>query len=238
MQAKTEGIVFRTIKYSETSVIAGIYTEQFGLQSYIINSVRGKGKSNSKSSALAPLSVLNMEVYKKENKNINRIKSFEPAVVFKQIPFDVVKSSLVLFLAEVLSRSVVEEECNEQLYQFLKNSIVELDATKNPSGFHLHFLARLTNFLGFTPHGIYSDGTPEFNLADGSFVKSVSVLQPSFLNGENAKRFSDLFFNNTELQLNKKSRKELLSALLEYYRLHVSGFNILKSLKVIEQVFA
>ena len=73
MQAKTEGIVFRTIKYSETSVIAGIYTEQFGLQSYIINSVRGKGKSNSKSSALAPLSVLNMEVYKKENKNINTL---------------------------------------------------------------------------------------------------------------------------------------------------------------------
>ena len=131
MQAKTEGIVFRTTKYSETSVIASIYTEQFGLQGYMINGVRGKAKSNSKSSSLQLLSILSMEVYKKENKNLNRIKSFESAVVFKEIPFDVVKSSLTLFLAEVLNRTVVEEECNSPLYHFVRNSILELDGAKN-----------------------------------------------------------------------------------------------------------
>ena len=238
MQAKTEGIVFRVVKYSESSVIASVYTEQFGLQTYIINGVRGKGKSASKSSALAPLSILNMEVYKKENKNINRVKSFEPAVVFKQIPFDVAKSALVLFLAEVLNRSLQEEECNEPLYHFIRNSIAELDAEKNFADFHLHFLAGLTHHLGFAPHGKFSDATPEFNLMEGSFVNGVSSNNPHFLTNEISKLFSELFFQPTTLQLNKKNRKELLNALLEYYRLHVSNFNVLKSMKVIEQVFS
>lgn len=238
MQAKTEGIVFRVVKYSESSVIATVYTKQFGLQTYIINGVRGKGKSTSKSSALQSLSILNMEVYKKENKNINRVKSFEPAVVFKEIPFDVVKSSVILFLAEVLNRSVQEEECNEPLYLFIRNAIVELDTEKTNADFHLHFLAGLTHHLGFTPHGNFSVATPEFNLMEGSFVNGISSINPHFLTNEISKLFSELFFQPTTLQLNKKNRKELLNALLEYYRLHVSNFNVLKSMSVIEQVFA
>ena len=158
--------------------------------------------------------------------------------MFKEIPFDVVKSSLTLFLAEVLNRTVVEEECNSPLYHFVRKSVLELDGTKNASDFHLHFLATLTQYLGFSPHGKYSDETPEFNLMDGSFEKSVTPFHPHYLAGENAQRFSDLFFNASSLKLNKKNRRELLLSLLEYYRLHVSNFNILKSLEVIEQVFA
>ena len=240
MLAKTEGIIFRTTKYSESSVIAAIYTEQFGLQSYIINGVRGKSKTL-KPSLIQPLAMLSMEVYKREGKNINRAKSLEPLFLFKEIPFDVVKSSLAMFIAEVLNKCVVEEEKNSALFNFLKAKIISLDEEKSVSDFHLKFLAQLTSYLGFSPHGKYSEATPVFDLMEGSFVSAAKNLHPHFVVGETARDLSELFSPSPNLFPQGRgtvARKEILTALLEYYSLHVSSFKKIKSLEVLEQVFA
>ena len=98
MLQQTQGIVLKTFKYSETSLIVRIYTEKLGLQSYLINRVRHK-KAKIKPALLQGLSVLDMVVYHRQNKNIQHIKELKLAYVFSAIPFDTVRSSIALFIA-------------------------------------------------------------------------------------------------------------------------------------------
>ncbi len=235
MLHKTQGIVFKTIKYSETSVVSKIYTAKFGLQSYLINGVR-TAKSKTKASLLQSLSLLEMEVYQREHRNLNRIKEFQPAVVFHSIPFNLVKGSVGIFMIEVLSKSIHEEESNEPLFQFIFERIRALDDMEHvPSGYLIAFLLSLSVHLGFHPHGSYSEKTPFFNLLEGQFVAGGNV-HPNILNEQLSGKLSE-FIRNPNTELSHGSRRLLLEAMLHYYQLHVPNFSPPRSLKVLEEVF-
>lgn len=235
MLQKTKGIVFRTIKFSETSVVSKIYTEKLGLQSYIINGVRSS-KSKIKASLLQSLSLLDMEVYYREHRNLNRIKEFQAAVVFTSIPFHLLKGSVGLFMIEVLNKSIHEEETNELLFHFIFEKIKSLDEMeKVPSGFLIQFLLELSVHLGFHPNGFYSEDTPFFNLREGIFIASGNG-HPNTLDASVSKQLS-AFIHHTYADLPASTRKLLLEALLQYYQLHVPNFTPPKSLRVLEEVF-
>ncbi|PIZ05346.1 MAG: DNA repair protein RecO, partial [Flavobacteriales bacterium CG_4_10_14_0_8_um_filter_32_5] len=122
----TKGIVIHQFKYGEKSVIAKIYTEKFGLQSYIINGVRSK-KSTNKFAYLQPLSLVEINAYHKENKGLQHLKSIKLDIPFQYIPFDVYKGSIAFFVAEVIYKTIKEEEANSELFDFLYNSVQVLD---------------------------------------------------------------------------------------------------------------
>src|SRR5436190_3456251 len=126
MLHKTRGIVFHVTHYSESSVVAKIYTELFGLQSYLVNSVRKKN-SKIKTAALQPLALIDLVVYHKERSGLQRLADAKNNPALKSIPFDVRKSSIVLFMNEVLFKSVKEEEANQPLFDFIFNSVQLLD---------------------------------------------------------------------------------------------------------------
>ncbi len=235
MLQKTQGIVFRTIKFSETSVVSKIYTEKFGLQSYIINGVRS-AKSKNKAGLLQSLSLLEMEVYHREHRNLNRIKEMQAAVIFRSIPFDLVKSSAGLFMIEVLGKSIHEEEANERLFHFIFEKVKSLDETEHvPSGFLLAFLLELSVYLGFYPSGLFSEQTPCFSLREGMFIASGSS-HPDTLAVDLSQQLS-FFMQDTTAAPATALRRQLLEALLQYYQLHVPDFSWPKSWKVLEEVF-
>lgn len=235
MLQKTQGIVFRTIKFSETSVVSKIYTEKFGLQSYIINGVRS-AKSKMKASLLQSLSLLDMDVYYREYRNLHRIKELQSAFVFRSIPFQLVKGSVGLFMIEVLSKSIHEEEANEQLFHFIFEKIKSLDEMEHvPSGFLIEFLIELSVHLGFHPNGLYSESTPYFNLREGVFIASGNE-QPNTLDANLSEHLSN-FMQHTTIELAAAPRRLLLEAMLQYYQLHVPNFSWPKSLRVLEEVF-
>lgn len=235
MLQKTQGIVFRTIKFSETSVVSKIYTEKLGLQSYIINGVRS-AKSKIKASLLQSLSLLDMEVYHREHRNLNRIKEIQAAVVFKSIPFHLLKGSVGLFMIEVLGKSIHEEETNEPLFHFIFEKIKFLDELERlPAAFLVEFLVELTVYLGFQPHGSYSEETPFFSLHEGMFIGTGNG-HPNTLDANTSQHLSAFLQHNTA-DLTTSSRKLLLEAMLQYYQLHVPNFSRPKSLKVLEEVF-
>ena len=91
----TKGIVLRTVKYGETSVIAAIFTEMFGIQSYIVNGVRAHGKT-SKAHFFQPSSILEMQVYHSELKNLQRIKDLNWSYLYRNILSDVTKNAVAL----------------------------------------------------------------------------------------------------------------------------------------------
>ena len=241
MLQTTKGIVIHHFKYGEKSVIAKIYTKDFGLQSYVLNGVRNK-KSKNKAAYLQPLSLVEINGSYKEGKGLQQIKNIGLDIPFKTIPFNINKSSIAFFLAETLYKSIKEEEANNNLFDFLYNAIQLLDLEEeNYTNFHLLFLAQLTKYLGFYPQFKTADNSNKhyFDLQEGIFVK----LQPhhnAFLDPILSSLFHAVFGINfdalVDLTINAKQRKLLLNAFLDYYNLHLSNFDNLKTLAVLEEV--
>ncbi len=235
----SRGIVLRSIKYGETSLISKIYTEHYGLQSYIIKGARS-AKSKIKAGTLQPLTLVNIQAYHRENKNLQHVKEISLAYVFNDLPFNIVKSSLGIFITEILLQAIKEEEENEALFNHLFDTIKELDnAAGSLKIFHLRFLINLSKFLGFSPSGIYTPEKKYFDLQEGTFMPSTPP-HPLYLSDEAAEYFSRfnqaIIFNKPLPDLNNRQRNDLLENLLTYYSLHIANFKAIRSVKILEDV--
>lgn len=238
MISKTRGIVFHRLKYSESSLIAKIYTEQFGLCSFMIQGARKK-TSSSKANLLQPLSLIELVAYHKESSGLQKMKEMKNDYPLESMQNDIARTSIALFLSEMLGRSIREETPNKPLFNFLHESIRKLDSTGNPSCFHLVFLIKLSKFLGFFPQGFFSENTPFFDLAEGVFANH-KPLHQQFLQPDLAVVFSRIISTGFEelpnLVMDAKTRKALLEKIIDYYRLHITGLQEIKSHIVLETV--
>jgi DNA repair protein RecO (recombination protein O) len=231
----TRGIVFRTVKFSESSVISKIYTERFGMQSYIVNGVRSE-KSKTKAALLQVMSMLDMQVYHHEHRNLHRIKEMRPSYVFTNVLYDPLRGSIGLFMMEVLNKCIHEEETNEAMFGFITDKLQSLDQQQKILPDHLlKFLLDLASLLGFFPHGEFSDATSYFDLQEGKFVSDASI-HPYMIHPPLSEYFSSVIKNHSE-RIPAVIRKNLLAALLDYYKLHVPNFSVPKSLHVLQEVF-
>jgi DNA repair protein RecO (recombination protein O) len=236
MLYQTRGIIFHQVKYAETSLIVKVYTEQFGLQSYIIRGLRSK-KSLIKPALLQPMTPVEMIVYHKEKKDIQHLKEIKIAYPFKSIPFDIRKSSVIIFLNEILYQVIREEESNPGLFEFLYRSIVSLDRMeKGVSDFHLQFMMMLTTYLGFFPKGNFSQENSVFDMQEGIFVQqtissNILILKPY------SEYFARLIAAADEPpNINPLHRTILLEYLIRYYRVHIPGLKEIKSHPILQSV--
>jgi DNA repair protein RecO (recombination protein O) len=239
MQVKTSGIVFHTIKYSDSSSIITVYTRQFGMVSYMVHGVNKK-KSVCRAAFLQPLSILELEVSHSHGKNIQKIKEMRMSFQFNGIPFDPVKNSLALFLSEVLFRTLRQTEPDENLYMFLENSILQLDCSETGiSNFHLVFLLKLTRYIGFEPNQDEVQGG-YFDLMNGVFQKE-RPLHIHFLFPEISVDFISVlnadYSNMHNLAFTRSRRTNILNGIVEYYKLHIADFHALNSLPVLQSLF-
>lgn len=240
MLHKTKGIIFRTHKFRETSVITRIYTEHFGVQSYIVNSVRTK-KAKVSASILQPGILVEMVVYHKPNGKLQRIYEINSNPVYKKIPFDLIKSSIVLFLTEVLCNSIKEEESNSDLFEFIFNSFLKLDVIyEKPENFHLIFMIQLSKYLGFYPQLKNMESAHIFDLMEGTFVTK-EPEHPHYISQNLCKYFSEILLSNQNnlntVQIPKTARHALIEKMLEYYQLHIANFKAIKSYPVLKEIF-
>jgi DNA repair protein RecO (recombination protein O) len=241
MLHKTRGIVFRTIPYSDSSLIVHVYTDQFGLRSYLVSGVHGK-KSKMKASLFLPLALVEMNVSNRERSSMHRISEITPLYAWKTIHADMRKSAVLLFLNEMLYKSIREEEPNPDLFDFISHALQILDlSSESCANFHLVFLSQLAGLLGFSPQGSFSEDTPFFNLAEGHF-QSHAPSHNHFMAGGAAKAFSDTIDCNFEtshlVTMPSNTRSELLRKLIEFYQLHISTVKEIKSHTVLEEVLS
>lgn len=241
MLHKTKGIVLRVTNYAETSVVAKIYTQKFGLQSYLINGVK-KPKAKIPLNVLQPMHLLDMVVYHKPNGNMQRVKEVKSHPVLQNIPYDIVKSSIVIFLNEMIYKSIKQQHEDEVMFEFISKNIELLDhSEEGVANFHLIFLLKLTRFLGFYPDLRNAEKFNFFDLKDGVFVSN----QPphSFFIEANLKTFWLQLFKNSiehfdELKINAAVRKVLLYKIIEYYSFHIEDFGLVKSHEILEEVLS
>ena len=239
MLEKTRGIFLHYIHYSDSSIIARIYTEKFGQQSYIVNGLRSK-KSDLKINLFQPLFLLDLEVYHKTGRNIQRLKNARIAVPFDHLPFNIIKSSQAIFIAEILMKCLKEEEANPELFNFVFHAARLLDLQdEGMQNFLVAFLFRLTRYLGVAPQMPLRSDFRFFDLVSASF-KQEEPVHNHFLGVETTQKFAELSqFELSELEklpLLNRHRTELLSGLLEYYRIHMDLSGEIKSLAVLKEV--
>jgi DNA repair protein RecO (recombination protein O) len=243
MICKTRGVALGHIKFSENSVIAKFFTEEFGLKSYIINNIGKKG-AKIKPNILQPLTLVDLVVYHNEKNSIQRIKEIKLSYLFVSIPFDIKKSSIALFINEILCKSIDKEESNRNLFNYVYNSVKLLDIlTEKFAVFHLIFMLELSRYLGFYPLDNYSDKFIVINLQEGFFQKNIPQ-HSNYISEPISHLFHELLnssinnINDNALIRNREYRKELLDKLIDYYRLHISGFKEINSHRIFETIFS
>ena len=241
MLHKTRGIVLKTTLYSESSVVVKIFTEKFGIQSYLINGVK-KPKAKIPMNILQPLHLLDMVVYHKSTTQIQRVSEARPSPVFRTIPYHVIKNMIVQFLNEVLYKSVHQQNTDEALFDFVYSAISWFDETDEPNvNFHLAFLLKLSRFLGFAPHFQSRSDQIYFDLQEGEFT-SLPPVHPYFIDKMDAADLSKLFYcpleKLNEIGINNTKRRFLLDKILVYYTLHNASLGQIKSHQILEDVLS
>lgn len=237
----TRGIVLQRINYSETSLIVRIYTEELGLRSYILKGVRKSG-SRIPQGLLQNLSMLNLVVSHAANRNLNYIKEAAFAYTPERLLSDVKKSSLLMFMNEILVKSIREEESNRSLFEFLFDSLVTLDKLeKGISLFHIIFMIRLSRHLGFFPGMNFSAQRDLFDLSEGRFVKQFRDdrhQMPSDISRTFSELLSIDYGGIDKTKIAPAHRDSILEYLLQYYSEHLPGFGHIKSLKILKTIFS
>lgn len=240
MTEKFDGIVLRTLKYNDSMMIVDVYTRQCGRLPFLAPVSRSK-RSKVRSVLFQPLSMLSFTASCRRGRQLSRISDVQPYAMYSSIPFNIVKSSIALFLAEVLAYSLREEEGNETLYDFLDSSFMLFDNLENGyADFHIVFLSQLLRYIGIYPNmDDYAAGR-YIDLLQGC-VTAEQPLHAHFLMPQNAGFFVELlctgFDSMHALSLNRELRGAYLAILIEYYRLHIPDFPKPKSLDILKELF-
>lgn len=237
---QSRAIVLRQIKYSETSLILKIYTEKEGILSFIAKGVRGK-KGKLRSAQLQTLNLLDLsyrEARKSELRQILDLKVIDP---FTDLPFNPVKRSLAIFIAELLQNAIKEQEQNLELFEFLYNSIHWIDLSKQGYGhFHLLFMIKLTRYLGFYPMLKGYKEAHYFDLQQGVF-SGVRPKKTQYIDTDELEAWKQLvnakLESNNRLMFPNTLKRKLLKTMILYYKLHLIHFKELNSHQILQSVF-
>jgi DNA repair protein RecO (recombination protein O) len=240
MQVKTKAIVLSAIKFQESSLIVKCFTQSDGLKSYLIRSAFGSKSAKVGGAKIAyfqPMTLLEIDAVHKNKGTLEQVKEVKIYWPYQTIPTDIVKSSILLFLAEMLQHAIHEEEKNSDFFAFLEAALLWLDTHQETANFHLVLLLEATKYLGFYPDTSQEE-LPYFNLQEGQFSNTLSLGTLTEQETDLLKRGLYLQFDSDQKSFHVSERQQLLKIIIDYYVLHLSGFKKPKSLEVLKEVFS
>ena len=237
---KARGVVLSTVKYGDSGMVVQMLTDRYGRQSYMVQGVRSSRGRGSKAALLQPMFAVEFEGLESSKMDMHRFRELRSGIVMQSIPFDVRKSTMALFMAEVLYRLVRESEPNEPLFNFVWGSVEALDVMEEGvANFHLWFLANLSRFLGFSPAGEYCSGAV-FDMREGRFTTTPSG-HSAVMDAPNAEILRDLLECDVrylaEIGLNRTQRVEFMEEMMRYYGYHLEAINTVRSIRILQEVF-
>lgn len=235
----TKAIVIASLKYGEADLIVKCFTESDGLKSYLLRNVLKSKKGKMRASMFQALTQLEIVARHKDKGGLEHIREAKVIHPYQHLQTQVHKTCMALFLAETLRNSIQEEAADPRLYFFLQESFNRLDQAGEIANFHLLFLVKLTEFLGFHPHRPEEEA-PFFNLMEGVFqAETTNKYCIGGSNSEILKALLEMNFSEmASLKLNQTKRVNFIEMLMLYYELHLHGFRKPKSLEVLNQVFS
>jgi DNA repair protein RecO (recombination protein O) len=241
MLEKTKGIVLHQIKYTDSGIVTQIYTRKFGRQSFLIKGMRNK-KTGKHNINFQPLFILDMELYYKAAREMQTLKEFSVSFAPYDIYSNIKKSSVAIFLGEVLTSVLKEETPHDEMFEYIEESIMYFENCKESfANFHIAFLAGLSSFLGFEPHPRLEKEDQFFDMLNGVFVH-VPPVHGNYANEEITNILADFFVSSydsiSNISLSGKIRNDILETLVRFYSLHLPGLKRIKSLEILKEVFS
>lgn len=240
---KTKGIVLRTVKYGETSLVVTLFTEIFGIQSYLVNGVRTSTKKGSgKANLFQPAALLDLVVYHQDNKHLHRIKEFHWDHLYEGIFMDVTKNSIALFMVELLNKCLRQPEENTPLFQFTEDCLLALDQSEPAvrANMALFFALHLAYFFGISPR-VIAEGDPYYFDLKESVIDASPPSHPLVAEGKAVEFCVELLKARHpselgEIKMNQDHRRQILQIMEQYYQLHIQDFTGLKTLPVLRAI--
>lgn len=236
MIVKTKAIVISALRYQEKSLIVKCFTQAAGLKSYFVRNAFS-GKTAQKIAYFQPLTILEIDATHKNKGTLEHFKEIRLASAFNLSAADITKSTIILFVSEMLHHSIREEEKNEDLFAFLETALHWLDHNDEIANFHLILLLETTKFLGFYPD-VSQSRQPFFEMTEGIFSGDHGISCISEAETHLFKRLISLRFTDAQKVFSANERQILLKILLDYYAIHLEGFKRPKSLDVLKAVFS
>ncbi|MEP7266538.1 MAG: DNA repair protein RecO [Saprospiraceae bacterium] len=236
----TEGIVLKTQKYGETSLISQVLTRDLGLQSLIMGGVT---TGNSKKGMFQLMNQLDLVIYYQDQKSMHRIKEVKYATIYQSLPFEIHRSAVGIFMLELIRKSLRNSELDHQLYDWIKRCLDQCDEPALRLNYMpVYFLIGLTRFLGFCPLNNFEKGKSVFDLREGCFV-DYAPFHRDYLDQDLAQNLALVIENENYLQLlhtviPASIRKQLMYSLLDYYKIHLDHFTGLDSPHILEEILA
>ena len=230
---KGRGVVLHTLKYGDSSLVAYLLTDVGGRRSYMVQGVRSRTGRGSKLALFQPMFPVEFEGLESSKQQMHRFREVRAAFPLQGLPFDVRKSTMALFMAEVLYRLVRESEPNEPLFDFVWGCVGALDAMQEGvANFHLWFLAHLSRFLGFCPGNDYVPGA-WFDIREGLYTPVQPAHTGAILRDLMACDVRLL----SDIGLNRSQRVEFLNAMLVYFGYHLDAISAVQSVRILREVF-
>ena len=237
MLIHTNAIVLSKLKFSDNDLIVKCYTEQKGVVSYFLRGILKSKKGKNKLPYFQLLSQLNLVTKHSNNRSLQTIQESKLGFHYSSLHSNIQKSAIVMFLAEVLSNSLKEDEHNELLYTYLETTLQWLDTHDNFSNFHLLFLLNLTKHLGFYPDK-KNISYNYFSLLEGKFLNTPNKFTIESENLALLKQMLGTTFEDlSSIKISAKNRQEFLNMILLFFELHLGSFKKPKSLDILHQVF-
>ena len=245
MIAKTKGIVLRSVKYGETSLVVTIFTETFGVQSYLVNGVRQASKKGaSKASLFQPAAILELVAYHNEFNKLQRLREYRWDFLYQHVLSDVHKNAVALFMIELLSKCLKQPEAAPDLFYFTEDALHHLDTASGSvtGNFPLYFALHLAVFFGFRINDEFSAEKQYLDLEEGRFTEEQPVHQYYLIDRE-AAAVSDILkilqpHELEQLSLNQEMRRRILHGLEQFYAFHVPEFGSLRTLPVLREIMS
>ena len=241
MLEKTRGIILHQIKYTDSGIVAQIYTKKFGRQSFLIKGMR-KRKTGKHNILFQPMFILDLELYYKASREMQTLKEFSVSFTPYDIYSNIKKSCVAIFLGEVLTSVLKEESPHEEMFDFIEESIAYFDGCKEGfANFHIAFLVGLSSFLGFEPAPRLENENAFFDMVNGIFVP-IPPVHGNYANEEITNILAEFFVASYDsastISLTGKIRNDVLETLVRFYSLHLPGLRKIRSLDVLKEVFS
>lgn len=238
MITKTKSIVLHSVKYSDNSIIVCLFTKVHGKITFLVRGIHSKN-TKFKAALFQPLTILDIEFTLKQNKNIQNLKEVSLENPLSSIHENIHKQTIVMFLNELLHKTIKDGEINESLFGFLLFSLQLLDTiTHGIANYHLVFISTLTKHLGFYPSNTCTPETLYFNSKTAHFQK---IPDAHCFDRDMSFQFSELlqsdFTQLEQLHFNREQRTKLLTGIIDFYMHHLTGLKELKSLEVLQDIF-
>lgn len=233
---KEEGVVLSAVKYGESGIVVNVLTRSEGRRGFMASAGRGRGRV---SSMLLPLSVIEFVTTGRKPSQMRRMSDVHLCHPFKSIPFSPLRRAEAFFIAELLCHAVPDDVPDPDLFDFVSGAVAALDdGMDGDYNFHLFFMMRLADYLGFGPD-INREGMPIFDMAAGTWVGAYPP-HPDVVTG----RMADLWHWASSVEtsglagmpMSRVERQELITLMTKYYRLHQPGFRDLSSQQILAQL--